>query len=79
MAMKVGLLRTVEYGARFVLNRNGFKSRVVSTAAGRLHAFDACGLGPLQTTVVLHALGSAATSFGPLLARIRPHSRRVVA
>jgi pimeloyl-ACP methyl ester carboxylesterase len=33
----------------------------------------------LPTTVVLHGLGSTATSFGPLLRRMRPHARRVVA
>jgi pimeloyl-ACP methyl ester carboxylesterase len=79
MAMKVGLLSAVEHGARFVLNRSGFESRAVPTAAGRLHAFDARGTGTLPTTVVLHGLGSTATSFGPLLTRIRPHARRVVA
>jgi pimeloyl-ACP methyl ester carboxylesterase len=77
--MKVGLLSAVEHGARFVLNRHGFGSRTVSTAAGTLHAYDAEGQGVLPTTVVLHGLGSAATSFGPLLSRMRPHTRRLVA
>lgn len=79
MAMKWGLLSAVEHGARLVLNRRGFESRMVPTAAGHVHAFDAKGLGTLPTTVVLHGLGSAATSFRPLLTRIRPHTRRVVA
>jgi pimeloyl-ACP methyl ester carboxylesterase len=79
MAMKVGLLSAVEHGARFVLNRYGFESRTVPTAAGALHAYDAQGPGTLPTTVLLHGLGSTATSFGPLLTRIRPHTRRLVA
>jgi pimeloyl-ACP methyl ester carboxylesterase len=77
--MKLGLLSAVEHGARFVLNRFGFDSRRVPTAAGRLHAYDAEGPGALPTTVVLHGLGSAATSFGPVLSRMRPHARRLVA
>ena len=77
--MKVGLLSAVEHGARFVLNRNGFDSRTVPTAAGPLHAYDAEGRGSLPTTVILHGLGSAATSFGPVLSRMRPHARRLVA
>lgn len=74
--MKLGLLSAVQHGARFVLNRNGFESRI---GPGQLHSFDARGTGTLPTTVVLHGLGSAAVSFGPLLTRIRPHARRVVA
>ena len=77
--MKVGLLSAVERGARFFLNRRGFESRVVPTPTGRLHVYDARGPGTLPTTVVLHGLGSTATAFGPLLGRIRPHARRVMA
>jgi pimeloyl-ACP methyl ester carboxylesterase len=79
MAVKVGLLSAVERGARFVLNRDGFESRTVRTATGSVHAYDGWGPGTLPTIVVLHGLGSAATSFGPLLTRVRPHARRVVA
>jgi len=77
--MKVGLLSAVQHGARFVLNRQGFESRTVPTAAGGLHVYDARGRGALPTTVLLHGLGSAATAFGPLLARMSPHARRLVA
>jgi pimeloyl-ACP methyl ester carboxylesterase len=79
MAKRVGLLSAVEHGARFVLNRQGFASRTVPTTAGGAHAYDASGGGPLPTTVVLHGLGSSATSFAPLLTRLRPHARRLVA
>jgi pimeloyl-ACP methyl ester carboxylesterase len=73
------LLSAMQRGGRFVLNRRGFDSRTVTTGAGRLHAYDARGDGALPTMVVLHGLGSAATAFGPLLSRLRPHARRVVA
>ena len=79
MNMKVGLLSVVERGARFVLNGYGFETRTVQTATGIVHAYDGRGPGTLPTIVVLHGLGSTATSFGPLLTRIRPHARRVVA
>jgi pimeloyl-ACP methyl ester carboxylesterase len=79
MARSRGLLFAVEHGARFLLKRRGFESRVVPTRPGQLHAFDAAGAGTLPTTVVLHGLGSAAIAFGPVLTRVRPHARRVVA
>jgi pimeloyl-ACP methyl ester carboxylesterase len=79
MDAKVGLLSAVERGARFVLNCHGFQSRTVQTATGTVHAYDAWGPGTLPTIVLLHGLGSTATSFWSLLTRIRPHARRVVA
>ncbi|HEY2731963.1 MAG TPA: alpha/beta fold hydrolase [Polyangia bacterium] len=79
MARKWGLLSAVEQAGRFVLNRRGFESRVLAIGPDRLHAFDAPGTGLLPTTVVLHGLGSTATAFGPLLTRMRPHARRIVA
>jgi pimeloyl-ACP methyl ester carboxylesterase len=44
-----------------------------------LHVYDAEGFGALPTTVVLHGIGSGATAFGAMLARLRPHVRRLVA
>lgn len=79
MANRLGLLSAVEHGARFVLRRHGFASQTVMTAAGGVHAYDARGGGTLPTTVVLHGLGSAATSFAPLLIQMRPHVGRLVA
>jgi pimeloyl-ACP methyl ester carboxylesterase len=77
--MRPHLLPVVERAARFALNRRGFASRTVTTKVGTLHAFDAPGQGPIPTMVVLHGIGSAATSFGQLLTLLRPHARRVVA
>jgi pimeloyl-ACP methyl ester carboxylesterase len=75
----LGLLLAIEHAARFALRRRGFESRTVTTPGASLHVYDAAGSGPLPTTVVLHGLGSAATSFGALLTRIRPHARRLLA
>jgi pimeloyl-ACP methyl ester carboxylesterase len=79
MSDRLDLLSVMQRGARFVLNRQGFASRTVTTGAGPVHAYDAPGGGTLPTMVVLHGLGSAGTAFGPLLSRLRPHTRRVVA
>jgi pimeloyl-ACP methyl ester carboxylesterase len=77
--VEAGLLSAVERGARFIMNRRGFESRTVQTAAGTVHAYDGAGPSTSSTIVVLHGLGSTASSFGPLLNWIRPYVRRVVA
>ena len=64
---------------RFALNRRGFASRELPTPMARLHAFDARGRGTLPPTVVLHGIGSAATSFWATMEHLRPHVRRIVA
>jgi pimeloyl-ACP methyl ester carboxylesterase len=76
---KAGLLSAVERAARFLLKRQGFRSRTVATAAGALHVYDAQGPAGLPTIVMLHGLGSAATAFGPLLVRMLPESGRLLA
>lgn len=77
--MRLGLLPAFERAARFALHRRGFESRVVATRLGTLHAFDARGDGDLPITIVLHGIGSAATSFAPTLVGLKPHVRRVIA
>jgi pimeloyl-ACP methyl ester carboxylesterase len=77
--MKPDLLPIVERAARFALNQRGFQSRTVPTPLAEIHAYDAPGDGKLPTIVVLHGIGSSATSFGRMLTRLRPHVRRVVA
>jgi pimeloyl-ACP methyl ester carboxylesterase len=73
------LLSLAEHAGRAVLRRRGFASRTVRTAHADLHVYDAPGHGSLPPVVMVHGLGSAATPFGPVLARVRPHVRRVVA
>jgi pimeloyl-ACP methyl ester carboxylesterase len=73
------ILPAVERAMRFALNRRGFASRELPTPMARLHAFDARGRGNLPPTVVLHGIGSAATSFWATMEHLRPHVRRIVA
>jgi pimeloyl-ACP methyl ester carboxylesterase len=64
---------------RATLNWRGARSVLVRTEQGTVHAYDLPGRGRLPTTVLLHGLGSAATSFGPLLLRLRTEARRLIA
>lgn len=70
------LLRRLEEAAvRAGLAALGYESRDVC----RLHVVQAAGRGDLPTVVLLHGLGSRAADFLPLMQRLRPHVRRVVA
>jgi pimeloyl-ACP methyl ester carboxylesterase len=73
------LLPAAEKLARFALNRRGLESREVRTRVGLVHAYDGRGPGDLPPMVMLHGIGSAATPFGPVLARLQQHARRVIA
>jgi len=73
------LLPTLERLGRSVLRSRGFRTDHVTTPAGRLHVYDAAGRGTLPTFVIIHGLSSAATAFTPVLVRLLPHARRVVA
>ena len=64
---------------RATLRWRGTRSRLVRTPHGTLHVYDARGRGPLPTTVLLHGLGSAATSFASLVMRLQGDLRRIVA
>lgn len=77
--MKAVLVPLAERIGRLALRRRGVTARWVETPHGRLHVYDAQGRGTLPPIVLLHGLGSASTPFGPVLARLRPHTRRVVA
>ena len=75
----MALLHLVERAARRALNRSGLASRVTRTAVADHHLYDARGEGALPTVVVLHGISSAATAFAPVIQRLRPHVRRVLA
>lgn len=77
--MKPLFLPLAERVGRIVLRRRGVESRWVKTPHGDVHAYDARGSGDLPTIVLLHGIGSAATPFGPVLARLQRDARRVVA
>ncbi len=73
------ILSLAEKLGRFALRRRGFESRAVRTCVGNVHAYVAPGDGPIAPVVMMHGIGSAATPFGPVLARVRKHARRVTA
>jgi pimeloyl-ACP methyl ester carboxylesterase len=53
--------------------------RWVDTPLGPVHSYDVPGRGSLAPMVLLHGLGASATSFGPMMGRLQPHVRRLVA
>ncbi len=44
-----------------------------------MHTYDVPGRGSLAPVVLLHGLGASATPFGPMMTRLQPHVRRLVA
>jgi len=77
--MRPVLIPLAERLGRRALRKRGVAIRWLDTPLGPLHAYDATGSGTLPTTVLLHGMGSNATPFAPVLARLRRHVRRVVA
>ncbi len=75
----VSLVPWVERLGRAALLRAGHRARHLESPAGPMHLYDARGRGALPTTVMLHGIGSTATSFSPLLRHLRNRTRRVVA
>jgi len=57
----------------------GCTRRMVTTRRGRVRVIEREGKGDLPTVVLLHGLGSQGADYLPLLARLRPHVRRVIA
>ena len=53
--------------------------RWVETPLGPVHSYDVPGRGSLAPVVLLHGLGASATPFGPMMGRLQPHVRRLVA
>jgi len=78
-AMRPVLIPLAERLGRYALRRRGIRTRWMPTPLGPVHVYDSVGLGPLPTTVLLHGISSSATPFGPVLARLARHVRRVVA
>lgn len=75
----MGLLTLAERVGRRVLIAKGIESRWVETKIARHHVYDAKGRGNLPTVVVLHGISSAATPFAPVITRLLPHVKRVLA
>jgi pimeloyl-ACP methyl ester carboxylesterase len=64
---------------RRALRFRGFETRSVDTPLGPVFAYEARGAGKLPPVVFLHGLSSSATSFAPLLTKLLPHVRSVIA
>ncbi|HFE45180.1 MAG TPA: alpha/beta fold hydrolase [Nannocystis exedens] len=74
------LLPILERYARRRLHRIGIHSRYVDTLQGRIHLYEAHDpaiQGP--PIVILHGLGASATSFGPVIHRLRASTPRILA
>lgn len=75
----MAILPLAERALRRALNASGLESRWVRTSIANHHLYDARGKGALPPVVVLHGISSAATPFAPVIQRLRPHVRRVIA
>ena len=53
--------------------------RWVDTPLGPVHTYDVAGGGSLAPVVLLHGLGASATPFAPMMGRLQPYVRRLVA
>lgn len=76
--MAARFLTAVERLARFGMNSSGMASRWVEVDGMRVHVYDGAGTGDLPTVVMIHGLGSAGISFARVIARLRPHVKRVI-
>jgi len=77
--MRPVLIPALERIGRAALRSRGLSSRHVDTPLGPIHVYDGQGQGRLPPIVLLHGVGSNATPFAPLIARLQPHVRRIVA
>lgn len=73
------MLALTNHLARTSLHLNGYRSRRVATAAGRVHVLEARGGGPLPPVVLFHGITSAGVHFLPLLHRLRGRVRHLIA
>jgi pimeloyl-ACP methyl ester carboxylesterase len=60
-----------------VLRRLGAQSRILETSAGTVHAYDATGPGK-HTFVLLHGMGTTATSYTGLFRGLRAAAKRLL-
>jgi len=75
----ISVMSVAERLGRAALRARGVASRTVPTPVGRVHVLEGRGRGSLPPVVVLHGIGSGAVPFGPLMGRLLPHVRGVVA
>ncbi len=68
-----------EHFARASLRLRGFSSRRIPTAEGEIHLMERWCSGDGPTLVMIHGLGSAGVFLRPLLNRMTPNVRRLIA
>ncbi|NUO51930.1 MAG: alpha/beta fold hydrolase [Polyangiaceae bacterium] len=71
------MLRFIDAVSDRVLRTMGAESRVVMTSVGPVHAFDAKGRGE-KTFVLLHGMGTTATSYMGLFRGLRSRAKRIL-
>jgi len=76
--MATRILPAAERLLRFGMNVRGMASRWIEVDGMRVHLYDGRGRGDLPTTVLIHGLGAAGSSFAGLAAKLRPHVKRVI-
>jgi len=76
--MAARILPAAERLARLGMNVSGMASRWVEVDGMRVHVYDGKGGGDLPTVVLIHGLSAAGISFARVVARLRPHVKRVV-
>jgi len=64
---------------RTALVARGYRADRVPTTAGWMHVLHARGRGQFPPVLLLHGFSSAGVHFAPLMRRLRPHVRRLVA
>jgi pimeloyl-ACP methyl ester carboxylesterase len=77
--MRPVIIPIMERLGRATLRSRGVATRDVQTPLGPIHVYDGRGRGSLPPVVLLHGVGSSATPFAPLIARLLPHVPRIVA
>lgn len=61
------------------LGAHGFRTRLVETSVGQVHATEARGQGDLPPVAIMHGLSSAGSQFAAVLRRLLRTHRRVMA
>jgi pimeloyl-ACP methyl ester carboxylesterase len=77
--MRPVLIPLMERLGRAALRSRGLGTREARTPLGPIHVYDGRGRGSLPPVVLLHGIGSSATPFAPLIGRLLPQVRRIVA
>lgn len=73
------LTSMVEGLTRVALRRRGIRSTKLSTALGRVRVMSGPGSGTLPPMVFVHGLGASSASFAPVILRVMPHTKQVLA